>query len=81
MDTKGMSNPTGPEDDSELYADMLLLEELESLLEDLDEHETGVGGTSVPEHIEERLTAYNLSGSDDLRRQVRDLHTRLDRRD
>ena len=62
------------------YDDLILVEDLESLLEELDE--AGVAGTfdltTLPPDLRERLESAGLASVDELRARIRGLHRRLD---
>ena len=72
-------NVPGGSDESELYSSLLHLEELESLLEDLEEHLARADTDKLPGDLRERLDRLGLSGQDDVRLRIAQLHSKLDR--
>ena len=78
MSSEGINVPAGS-DESELYSSLLHLEELESLLEDLEEHSAQADSDKLPVDLRERLDRLGMSSRGDLRLQIAQLHSKLDR--
>jgi len=80
------SSSTGPDDqqnrDGE-YASLVTLEELESLLEELDEAgvEGEIGSTRIAEDLHERANAAGITSTDALRARIARMHAHLDEED
>ena len=67
----------GLSDDQTLYSEMLRLEELESLLEEIEE--IGADDTAdLPAEMRVRLASFRLTDTRELRRRVEFLHASLD---
>ena len=71
-------NVPGASDESELYASLMHLEELETLLEDLEEHLARADSDQLPGDLRERLGKLGLSSQDDVRLRIAQLHSKLD---
>lgn len=59
----------------EEYESTLMLDELESLLEDFEEHE---GTGPLPADLQSQLDALGLRDANELRRRIADIHAQLD---
>ena len=72
-----LSAGSGSADTADLYNEMLRLEEMESLLEEIEELEES-HDNALPAELRSRLTALGLADQHDLRRRVEQLHASLD---
>jgi hypothetical protein len=65
------------------YSDMLLLEDLESLLEDLEDARAGnnLDESNLPPDLSSRVLLYNLHTLHELRERIAAQHSKLDRSD
>jgi len=72
-----LSASGGSPGDADLYNEMLRLEEMESLLEEIEEIEAD-DATDLPAELQLRLDSLNLMDPRELRRRVELLHTSLD---
>jgi hypothetical protein len=69
----------GPVDDNDGYAVMLRLEDLESLLEEVEEAEEGGSAAArLPDGLRERMEEMGVHSPDEIRREVSRLHRLLD---
>lgn len=64
-------------DNQDLYNEMLRLEELESLLEEIEEIRA-VDSTDLPVELKVRLASLRIADPRELRRRVESLHATLD---
>ena len=67
-----------PSGEQELYADLLQLEDLESLLEELEESEEEGKPDELPPDLQERLSELGLSNADEVRARIAQVHATLD---
>ena len=72
--------------DEDAYEEMLLLEELESALEDLEDGEPGLDaaapeGEMMPEELRQRLSRLGIGSMSELRARIARLHEKLDKID
>ncbi len=66
----------GSSDEVDMYNEMLRLEEMESLLEEIEDSEADAAG--LPPELQRRLDALNIADTHELRRSVEVMHTSLD---
>ncbi len=67
-----------PSEDHELYAKLLQLEELETLLEEIEECAEDGNPLELPVGLREKLRELGLSDADDVRGLIAEVHDTLD---
>ncbi len=69
--------------DEREYTDLLIIEEIESLLEELED--MGITGAlqagELPDDLAELVRSLNVQSTDELRARIRTLHSTLDRQE
>jgi hypothetical protein len=82
MEGNGVERDAGRAEDR-AYEKLMLLEDLESLLEEIEELDevSALDGVNVPNHLREQMEELDVNSADEIRARIAALHREIDEAD